>query len=226
MTFSSLTALLAVWIAAMVSPGPDLVQIIRLGARSRAAGFWAAVGIMTGNTIWIIASLAGLAALIGTYPQILTILQLAGGSYLIHLGISAVRGALAARRGAATAVPEAAGSPVGDGASLSGQPGPVVAWRSGVATNLANPKAVLFFGAVFAQFIRPEMGWGVAVLIAVTMIFTGLVWFISFALAVRAMAARIVRNSVLIDLVTGVVFLGLGAFMAVEGVSGVLAWGG
>lgn len=224
MTFSSLIALLAVWIAAIVSPGPDLVQIIRLGSRGRAAGCWAAVGIMTGNTIWIIASLAGLAALIGTYPQILTVLQLVGGSYLGYLGISSVRGALAARRQPATAVPAVRGA--GAGASSNGRIGPVAAWRSGVATNLANPKAVLFFGAVFAQFIRPDMGWGVAVLIAVIMIFTGLLWFLGFALAVRAMATRIVRNSALIDLVTGVVFLGLGGFMIFEGVSGVLAWGG
>ena len=52
-------ALLGVWLAAIVSPGPDLFQIIRVGAKDRRDGVLCALGIMAGNTIWIVASLAG-----------------------------------------------------------------------------------------------------------------------------------------------------------------------
>ena len=38
MTASAFAALLGVWFAAIMSPGPDLFQIIRIGARDRAAG--------------------------------------------------------------------------------------------------------------------------------------------------------------------------------------------
>ena len=40
-----------------------------------------------------------------------------------------------------------------------------LAYKLGVVTNLSNPKALVFFGAVFAQFIRPDMSptWTVAV---------------------------------------------------------------
>lgn len=31
------------------------------------------------------------------------------------------------------------------------------AYKLGAVTNLSNPKALVFFGAVFAQFIRPDM---------------------------------------------------------------------
>jgi len=31
------------------------------------------------------------------------------------------------------------------------------AYKLGVVTNLSNPKALVFFGALFAQFIRPDM---------------------------------------------------------------------
>lgn len=213
---TTLASLLVVWFAAIASPGPDLVQIIRVGSRSRSAGLWCALGIMVGNTVWISASLLGLSALISTYPQILIALQLLGGSYLLWMGIGAVRSGWAARRGARTA-PRLAG---GDAATLSrGQS----LWL-GVTTNLANPKAVLFFGAVFAQFIRPDMGVAWTAVIAVVLIATGLVWFLGFAVAVQRLAVGLVRNAALIDIATGVIFLGLAVFMLVEGSQGALSY--
>ena len=71
MAISALVTLMGVWFAAMASPGPDVVQIIRLGARSTRAAVWAALGSTTGLTIWTVASLAGLSALISAHPGIL-----------------------------------------------------------------------------------------------------------------------------------------------------------
>ena len=84
-------ALLGVWLAAIVSPGPDLVQIIRVGAKNRRDGVLCALGIMAGNTVWIVASLAGLSALIQAFPEILSVLQVVGGAYLMWMGIGALR---------------------------------------------------------------------------------------------------------------------------------------
>lgn len=84
-------ALLGVWLAAIASPGPDLVQIIRVGSKDRRAGVMCALGIMLGNTIWIVASLAGLSALIQAFPQVLSVLQIVGGAYLLWMGIGAIR---------------------------------------------------------------------------------------------------------------------------------------
>ena len=83
-------ALLGVWLAAIASPGPDLVQIIRVGSKDRRAGVMCALGIMLGNTIWIVASLAGLSALIQAFPQVLSVLQIVGGAYLLWMGIGAI----------------------------------------------------------------------------------------------------------------------------------------
>lgn len=226
-TVSELVALLAVWFAAIASPGPDLLQIIRLGSKSRAAGVWGALGIMTGNTLWISGSLLGLSALINAYPGVLTVLQLLGGSYLLWMGVGAVRGGLAARRQAAVpvTVPRDAAPP--DDAPRDAAPPPAHAggaWRLGLTTNLANPKAILFFGAVFAQFVRPEMGVGWAGAIAVLMIVTGVAFFVGFALTVHLLAAKLVRNAAAIDLVSGVIFVALALFMLYEGVLGVGEW--
>lgn len=220
MTTAQFLALFLVWMAAIASPGPDLFQIIRLGAKNRRDGILTAAGIMVGNSIWIIASLLGLSALIATYPAILNILQLVGGGYLAWMGIGAVRSWRAQRSTQQSAADSTAVEKVLD-TSTSTSIGAWPALRSGIATNLSNPKAVLFFGSVFAQFIRPDMGLGWSVFIGVFLIATGLVWFIGFAVLVRKLAAAITRNGAIIDLITGVIFIGLGMFMIFEGVVGI-----
>ena len=193
--------LIGIWLAAIISPGPDLFQIIRLGAKSRAAGVACALGIMIGNSIWIIASLLGLSALIQAAPQVLSVLQIIGGAYLLWMGIGAMRST-----GVHVQARDVDASQ---------------ALRTGIATNLSNPKAVLFFGAVFAQFVRPDMGFAGMALIALTLILIGLAWFTGFALAVRWLAAPIERYGHYIDIGTGIIFVSLALWMLWEGVTGV-----
>ncbi|WP_289298907.1 LysE family translocator [Corynebacterium guaraldiae] len=95
----------------MASPGPDVVQIIRLGARSTRAAVWAAIGSTTGLMIWTVASLAGLTALISAHPEILVALQIAGGSYLLWMAFSAISSGIKERRAPATMNPQPRGSP-------------------------------------------------------------------------------------------------------------------
>nr|VDG62060.1 Homoserine/homoserine lactone efflux protein [Streptococcus thermophilus] len=224
MTVSTYLALIGIWIAAIASPGPDLVQIIRLGAKSRAAGVACAFGIMAGNTLWIAASLLGLGALIQAVPQVLAVLQLVGGAYLLWMGVGAVRSGLAARGtvNAGVAVAAAASDPAAVTAAdtvLS----PRRAFVTGVLTNLSNPKAVLFFGAVFAQFMRPGMGWGWMALILVTLVLIGVGWFVGFAVGVDKLAGVLARWGHIVDIVTGVIFLALAVWMIVEGALSIAA---
>lgn len=73
MTISSLLTLMGIWLAALVSPGPDIVQVIRVAPRSTRAGLMCAVGVFSGTVFWIVASLAGLSALIAARPSVLSI---------------------------------------------------------------------------------------------------------------------------------------------------------
>lgn len=183
-------ALLGVWLAAIASPGPDLFQIVRVGAKDRRAGVLCALGIMAGNTIWIVASLAGLSALIEAFPQVLSALQIIGGAYLFWMGIGAVR----------------AKDPSLPEAQLVRRP-----FLTGLATNLSNPKAVLFFGAIFAQFAH--IGWAAVPVL----VLTGVAWFVGVALGVGAIAGTIERYGRLIDVTTGAIFIALAMWMLTEG---------
>lgn len=220
MTGSAFAALLGVWAAAIASPGPDLFQIIRVGAKDRVAGVMCALGIMVGNAIWIIASLLGLSALMQAVPQILAVLQTVGGGYLLYMGVGALRAGLETQRTRVQRTQAAAVETTGRAPTALA---PAHALGIGVATNLSNPKAVLFFAAVFAQFIRPGMGWGWMVALAATLIVTGLAWFVGFAMAVRALAKPIARYGYLIDLATGVLFCAIAVWMLWEGLTGLVS---
>ena len=211
MTISTYVALVGIWVAAIASPGPDLVQIIRLGTKSRAVGVACAVGIMLGNTVWIAASLLGLSALIKAVPEVLAVLQLVGGIYLLFMGVGAIRAGLSARKlQVAEPGTEQASAQVNSKELTTAQ-----ALRIGVYTNLSNPKAVLFFGAVFAQFITPGMGWEWMLFILITLVVIGFGWFVGFAVLVDKLASFLARWGHVVDLVTGLVFVALAVWMLV-----------
>ena len=96
--------------------------------------------------------------------------------------------------------------------------GDFASWRLGLATNLSNPKALLFFGSVFAQFIPVDVSLLDRLLVLVLMTVVGVAWFCGFALAVAAGAEKIQRINPFIEMVAGVIFVVLGAFLAFEGV--------
>lgn len=215
MTAAALSGILAAWLLAIASPGPDLVQILRLGA-VRRTGVACALGIMSGNTLWIIASMVGLSALVVAAPWVLTVLYTVGGSFLLWMGLGALRAGLVERRSAGTTVPAGAPAASSGATSIS----TATAWRLGLVTNLANPKAVVFFGAVFAGFVPPDTGWGMRAVVLVGLVVTGVMWFVAVALmvSVPVLSRRLQAAGPWIDIIAGVVFIALGVFLVVEGV--------
>ena len=223
MALGALAALMGVWFAAMASPGPDVVQIIRLGARSTRAALWAAIGSTTGLVVWTVASLAGLSALISATPEILVVLQVLGGAYLLWMAYTAISGGIAERRAPATVVGTEHRAPQPRGFSPDGIIKAGTAYRMGLVCDLSNPKVVIFFGAIFANFIDPGMGPGANALVGSVLILERLMIFTGVALSTRAVSKWMARHSSMVDIVSGGVFLLLGVVILVEGIRGVLA---
>ena len=225
MSLAAYLGLLGAWVLAITVPGPDTVQLIRLGARSRRSAVFAALGICTGNVLWPVVTMLGLAALIAAFPWMLTALYLFGGCFLVYMGQGAFRSGHADWRSRA-ALPAVSSydAPTGESGDRGPQGtalaplGDFASWRLGLATNLSNPKALLFFGSVFAQFIPVEATLLDRLIVLVLMTLVGLLWFCGFALAVAAGAEKIQRINPFIEMVAGVLFMVLGAFLAFEGV--------
>lgn len=226
MTVAAYLGLLGVWVTAIASPGPDTVQLIRIGSRSRRAALWVALGISTGNILWPVVTMAGLSALIAAFPWILAVLYLGGGLFLLRMGVLSFRGGWKDYRSRAV-VPAVPADQASSESASSASPSPMSdakAWRLGLATNLSNPKALLFFGAVFAQFLPVDITLTERLLVLLLMTIVGVIWFCGFAWVVSLplWAEKLRRANPVIEMAAGVIFVVLGAFLVWGGVEKIL----
>ncbi|MEM1299932.1 MAG: LysE family translocator [Pseudomonadota bacterium] len=186
----------------VVSPGPFVAAI---AARSAAFGFNAgvsmAVGAWLAEKIWILAAIFGLALIAAHYASILIVLKFVGAGWLIWLGWKLISG----RSGVLASDEMVAREPF---------------WRgvgTGFLINIGNPKAALFFMALFPGFFDvAAMTWVDAVLILAVSTPIGLGSDLTYAWAAakaRAMLknARIARR---IDQTTGGILAGAGVAIA------------
>src|SRR5689334_20096078 len=87
-----LAAIAAAHLLAAISPGPAFVHVTRAAAgQSRQAGLCAALGVAAGAMMWAAALLLGLDIVLKQLPFLYTALQVAGGLYLVWLGVQAWR---------------------------------------------------------------------------------------------------------------------------------------
>ena len=156
-----------------VTPGPAvLLTSGQATARGFPAGFGVVLGPQLANLIYFVISAAGLGAVLVASETAFSILKYAGAAYLIYLGFRTLRNASAA------ATPQQAER--------------VAVWRhpfmQGLLNQLANPKSILFWGALFPQFVNFRAD-NVAVQFAILAV-TGIIADIIVLSTYAAIAAR------------------------------------
>ncbi len=216
MDASQYLALLGLWIAGIIAPGPDVLVILRNASLgSRAAGVLTALGVMTGNLVWITLSLTGVTVLIGQADTVQRLVQVAGALFLGWLGVGGIRAGLAARTAPAP-VPAGAGGPAeapprpaAPDRATGRAPGPARAFVVGLVTNLSNAKAIIFFVALFANVVPAGARWWESALVLVLLMGVGLAWFTAVAWvgSVERLAAGFRRHGAAVELVAGGLFL-------------------
>jgi len=142
MSLAAFTALYFVHLAAAMSPGPAVLLAMRTSLREGfVRGVWLAIGIGLGACIWAAAALFGLALVFKVAPVLLTGLKFAGAAYLLYMAYKMWRHS---------------GDPMDtDLPSLPKDRSPLRLIWLGISTQLANPKAAVFFGTFFLTFIPP-----------------------------------------------------------------------
>lgn len=141
-------AFLLVTTVTILLPGPNSLFVLSVAARQGVRdGYRAAGGVFLGDGILMLASVAGLAPLLKAYPQVFTVLKLAGAAYLAWMGLGLIRAGLAQWRLRSTPPPPLAE----DREGWVQRP-----FRRTLGICLLNPKAILFFMAFFIQFVRPD----------------------------------------------------------------------
>jgi threonine/homoserine/homoserine lactone efflux protein len=192
-----------------VSPGPDMVLVLRNGARGGASAAWrTGLGCCTGIAVHASAAVLGLAGVLAASASAFTAVKLAGAAYLVWLGASAL---WRSRRGAAPSPepPPGAGPPEPAGGY----------YRQGMLTNLLNPKIALLFLTLLPQFVAAgEPRVATTAVLAAVFLAGAVLWWRLFSLAVGGLGAALARPRVrtALDRVTGVVLVGLGLRVALE----------
>lgn len=187
------------------TPGPDTAYIIgRSVAQGRAAGMVSALGISVGCLFHSVASAFGLTAIIATSATAFMLVKMAGGAYLIYLGIRMVM----------TKPIRPTESPVlQDNRSL-----PKIFWQA-VLTNILNPKVVLFFLSFFPQFVSTDTEHKTTafLLLGATFVIMSTIWNSGTAFLAGTLARRAGRNphiKLWLERVVGSAFVALGIKLA------------
>lgn len=156
-------------------PGAGTIAILNATARNGiAAGFGAVLGTLAGDMLFMIAAVAGLAAVMNANPVLFEALQWFGAAYLCWMGI----GLLRAKLSSADAAPEP---------RRSGW----VYFRQAFTVALTNPKVILFFVAFFPLFLRPDSPSGTLVAMMLHVSLLSLAYQAILVVAGNAIAVRL-----------------------------------
>ena len=186
----------AVFIPALILPGPDFVAVVRSSMTyGTRAGLLTTLGVSMGLCLYATLSLLGLSAILIQYQWLTWAVRLLGGAYLIWLGIKLLR----ARPQAVALDP--APRPAGKRAVLFG-----------FLVTLTNPKAIVLFASVFATAVTASTPhWLMGVMIALVTA-SSLLWYscVSLFMSSGPVMRRFSHARHWIERTAGVCFIGLG----------------
>jgi len=128
-------------IAVIALPGPGQIAILTATLSGGfKAGLKAVAGLVTGDIAIMTLVALGIATILGMYPGITRAIRIAGGLYIVWIGVDV----FTSRLGTLVAAPRMDGAP---------------RWYARtVGITLMNPKAVLFFLSFFPLFMDPSLG--------------------------------------------------------------------
>jgi threonine/homoserine/homoserine lactone efflux protein len=206
-----------------VTPGLDTMLVLRTSVSGgRATGLVSGLGVNAGCLAWGLAAAAGITELLAASHVAYEAVRIAGAAYLTWLGCRALWRSRRRRRGPGGQVagpPSADTDPPRPGEAAGPGPGRLGAFRSGLTTNLLNPKAGLFYMSLLPQFIpHGAPVFGTSMLLTLIDVTELLIWFCILSTAAAALTHRINRASFRrrMEQVSGLVFIGFAVNLAMD----------
>ncbi|PJI92814.1 threonine/homoserine/homoserine lactone efflux protein [Yoonia maricola] len=181
-------------------PGPSVAfataQALRSGPR---AAYIAVAGDALGTTVHVAVAVGGLTVLIALSEQILPVLQIAGGCFILFMAWQSFRHVT--HPAGTTLVKSDAGT-----------------FWAGFFACVTNPKAIIFFVALFPAFISPQYNVLVqGAVYGVVFIVLDAISILAYALLTRAAVKRAASRWLNVDALSGLGLLGVGIAMIVKG---------
>ena len=195
-------AFVAAIIVFLMVPGPGNLALITSTSKGGIRGGLAAtLGVILGDQVLMWTAVAGVAALLASYPVAFAAVQWLGAAYLAYLGIKMLL------------------AKAGDAPILNIKPSHFL--RQALVITLLNPKAIMFYMAFFPLFVDPAHHQGLltfavmALTIAALTFAYGLVaTLLTHFLAERMRANPVVSRA--LNKLAGVFLIGFGVKLALS----------
>ena len=158
----------SIHLLAAASPGPDFILVSQQTlSNGKKAGFMCSIGIALGLSIHIIYSALGLSAIIANSSTILWAIKILGGCYLLYLGYQGIR---------AKAINT---DTVKNKSITPNKHSSIKNIGVGFLCNALNPKAPIYFVALFSVVLSPDLPLFHLVVYGLWMMAIQLAWFSS-----------------------------------------------
>ncbi|MDI9278625.1 LysE family translocator [Pantoea sp. EABMAA-21] len=132
------------YFVATASPGPSNMAIMGTAMKKgRGAALALASGVISGSMMWALLAACGVLTVLATFAQLLIVLKIGGGLYLLWLAYKAGKSAL--RRPDANKF-----SANGDKVAFARL------FRQGILMHVGNPKAILTWVAIMSVALKPD----------------------------------------------------------------------
>ena len=171
------TAYVVTVLVLMSTPGPSHLLML---SNSLANGFRSSIataaGDLTANVLQMLAAGLGVAAVLTATRHGFTVVKWLGVAYLVWLGVTKIRHSLGPSTQLAQAPPAS----------------PRRLWIQGFFTSAANPKAVVFFAALFPQFVSPEQSlWLQMLVLGATYIVIDAIFLLAYGISADWLASKL-----------------------------------
>jgi len=162
--WSEFLAIAIAHLFAVASPGPDFAIVTRQSVMAGTRiGIWTSLGVGAGILVHVSYCILGVALLLTRYEQLFNLMKLLAAGYLCFLGVQSIRESLRPQQAVSNTV------------SVSAEPSR--AFWSGFLTNGLNPKATLFFLALFTVVIDIETPTSVQIAYGLYLALATFAWF-------------------------------------------------
>ncbi|WP_224971035.1 LysE family translocator [Acinetobacter oleivorans] len=183
----------------VILPGPDFVITVRQSVRyGYLIGCLTAIGIGVGISVHVFYTLVGIGFLIQQSEWLMSFIRTAGAAYLVYLGWQCLR------------------SQPNPNIEINGQtdsdtPSLLKAFTMGFLTNALNPKATIFFLAIFTTIVSTTTPMKVQVFYGVWMCMVNAIWFmvVSVLFAQPIVRKRFLEFGVYFERVMGLLLIGI-----------------
>lgn len=187
-----------VYIAGVIIPGPNFVAVVHKAvAATRCQALALVAGIVLVNLFWAGSAIAGIGVVFAAFPWAALTVKVLGACYLIWFGLRLVlkSGGLPA----ASVLDRSAGSVR-------------QAFVQGVVTNIANPKSIAFYAAVFSAAAPAHVSSATFMSMLAVVVVVSSTWYamVAFALSQPRISSAYRQAKRTIDRLCGGLIIGLG----------------